>query len=82
MPSYQELLDRARRGVREADPETTRQLQREGATLIDVREQDEVDQGAIPGAIHIPRGYLEMRVENAVPDRAAPIVVFLSGLPC
>ncbi len=79
MPNYQELLDRARQGVREADPESTRQLQGGGATLIDVREQDEFDQGAIPGAIHIPRGYLEMRVENAVPDRDTPIVVYCAG---
>ena len=79
MPSYQELLDRARQGVREADAESTKQLQGAGATLIDVREQDEVDQGAIPGAIHIPRGYLEMRVENAVPDRDTPIVVYCAG---
>jgi molybdopterin/thiamine biosynthesis adenylyltransferase/rhodanese-related sulfurtransferase len=79
MPSYQELLDRARQGVREADPASTRQLQGSGATVIDVREQDEFDQGAIPGAIHIPRGYLEMRVENAVPDRDAPVVVYCAG---
>lgn len=79
MPSYQDLLDRARQGVREADPETTRHMQGSGATLIDVREQDEVDQGAIPGAIHIPRGYLEMRVENAVPNRDDPIVVYCAG---
>lgn len=79
MPSYQELLDRARQGVRETDPDTTRQLQGAGATLIDVREQDEFDQGAIPGSIHIPRGYLEMRVENSVPDRDTPIVVYCAG---
>lgn len=79
MPTYQELLDRARQGVHEADPDTTRQLQGSGATVIDVREQDEVDQGAIPGAIHIPRGYLEMRVENLVPDRDAPVVVYCAG---
>lgn len=79
MPTYQDLLDRARQGVREADPESTRQMQGGGATLIDVREQDEVDQGAIPGAIHIPRGYLEMRVENAVPDHDTPIVVYCAG---
>jgi molybdopterin/thiamine biosynthesis adenylyltransferase/rhodanese-related sulfurtransferase len=79
MPTYQELLDRARQRVQEADPETARELLEGGATLIDVREQDEVDQGAIPGAVHIPRGYLEMRVENAVPDRDAPVVVYCAG---
>ena len=79
MPTYQELLDRARARVREADPATARQLQERGATFIDVREQDEFDQGAIPGAVHIPRGYLEMRVENAVPDRNAPVVIYCAG---
>lgn len=79
MPTYQELLDRARQGVREADATTARDLQAEGAMFVDVREQDEVDQGAVPGAIHIPRGYLEMRVENAIPDRNAPVVVYCAG---
>ena len=79
MPTYQELLDRARQGVLETDPESARQLQGSGATVIDVREQDEFDQGAIPGAIHIPRGYLEMRVENAVPNHNAPVVIYCAG---
>jgi sulfur-carrier protein adenylyltransferase/sulfurtransferase len=79
MPTYQELLDRARQGVREADATTAQALQADGATFVDVREQDEVDQGAVPGAIHIPRGYLEMRVENAIPDRDAPVVVYCAG---
>ena len=79
MPTYQELLDRARQGVLETDPDSARQLQGSGATVIDVREQDEFDQGAIPGAIHIPRGYLEMRVENAVPNRDAPVVIYCAG---
>jgi molybdopterin/thiamine biosynthesis adenylyltransferase/rhodanese-related sulfurtransferase len=65
--------------VREADAATAQALQADGATFVDVREQDEVDQGAVPGAIHIPRGYLEMRVENAIPDRDAPIVVYCAG---
>ena len=79
MPTYQELLDRARQGVREADATTARALQADGATFVDVREQDEVDQGALPGAIHIPRGFLEMRVENAIPDRDVPVVVYCAG---
>lgn len=79
MPTYQELLDRARQGVREADATTARAWQADGATFVDIREQDEVDQGALPGAIHIPRGYLEMRVESAIPDRDAPVVVYCAG---
>ena len=37
--------------------------------LIDVRELDEYEQGAIPGSVHVPRGFLESRIENLVPDR-------------
>jgi len=79
MPTYQEILEQTRAQVREADPRESLRLREQGATLIDVREQDEVDQGTIPGAIHIPRGYLEMRIEEAVPDRSAPLVVYCAG---
>lgn len=79
MPSYQELLDHTRQRVREAAPSTARRLQERGATMVDVREQDEIEQGAVPGAVHIPRGYLEMRIEAAVPDHDAPIVVYCAG---
>jgi sulfur-carrier protein adenylyltransferase/sulfurtransferase len=44
--------------------------------LIDVRERDEYEQGFIPGAVHIPRGNLETRVESRVPDRTTPIVIY------
>src|SRR6185437_885977 len=44
-----------------------------------VREQDDWDEGHIPGAVHIPRGYLESRIENAAPDRSAHVVVYCAG---
>jgi len=44
--------------------------------LVDVREQDEVEQGIIPGAIHIPRGNLESRIEQYVGDYEVPIVAY------
>ena len=47
--------------------------------FVDVREQDEWDEGHIPGAVHLPRGYLESRIESAAPDRAQPIVVYCAG---
>jgi molybdopterin/thiamine biosynthesis adenylyltransferase/rhodanese-related sulfurtransferase len=79
MPTYQEILERKRANVREADPRESAQLRERGAVLIDVREQDEVDQGIIPGAIHIPRGFLEMRIEETVRDHDTPIVVYCAG---
>lgn len=48
-------------------------------TLVDVREKDEVRQGYIPGAVHVPRGFLEMQIEGKVPDHNAEIVVYCAG---
>ncbi|MBV8258443.1 MAG: molybdopterin-synthase adenylyltransferase MoeB, partial [Actinobacteria bacterium] len=47
--------------------------------LLDVREQDEWDEGHIPGAVHIPRGNLESRIEAVAPDKARPVVVYCAG---
>jgi molybdopterin/thiamine biosynthesis adenylyltransferase/rhodanese-related sulfurtransferase len=47
--------------------------------LIDVREADEHAQGMIPGTIHIPRGFLEIRIERAVPNREAPVVLYCAS---
>lgn len=47
--------------------------------LIDVRERDEVREGTLPGALAIPRGLLELRIEQKVPDRKVPIVIYCAG---
>lgn len=47
--------------------------------VVDVRELEEVKQGKIPGAVHIPRGFLELRIEDEVPDRDVPLVVYCAG---
>jgi molybdopterin/thiamine biosynthesis adenylyltransferase/rhodanese-related sulfurtransferase len=79
MPTYQEMLEQKRAAVREVDPRESARLREQGAILVDIREQDEVDQGIIPGAVHIPRGFLEMRIEEAVRDRDTPLVVYCAG---
>jgi sulfur-carrier protein adenylyltransferase/sulfurtransferase len=47
--------------------------------LVDVRERDEYEQGFIPGAVHIPRGNLESRIEAQVPDRATPVIIYCAS---
>jgi molybdopterin/thiamine biosynthesis adenylyltransferase/rhodanese-related sulfurtransferase len=79
MPTYQEILEQKRAGVREVDARESARLSEHGAVLIDIREQDEVDQGIIPGAVHIPRGFLEMRIEEAVRDHDTPVIVYCAG---
>jgi molybdopterin/thiamine biosynthesis adenylyltransferase/rhodanese-related sulfurtransferase len=79
MASYRELLNQVKGEIEEIDSsEGARLLDSEDAPMfIDVREQDEWDQGIIPGALHIPRGSLESRVESRV-DRGSAIVVYCS----
>jgi molybdopterin/thiamine biosynthesis adenylyltransferase/rhodanese-related sulfurtransferase len=79
MPTYQEILEQKRSAIREYDPRESARRFAQGAVLVDIREQDEVDQGMVPGAIHIPRGFLEMRIEEAVRDRGAPIILYCAG---
>ena len=47
--------------------------------LVDVRERDEYEQGFIPGAVHIPRGNLESRIEARVPDRSTPVIIYCAS---
>ena len=53
--------------------------QQQGAVLIDVREPDEVASGSPTGAQRIVRGFLELRVEDAVPDKSTPLLVMCAG---
>ncbi|HEY7032479.1 MAG TPA: molybdopterin-synthase adenylyltransferase MoeB [Thermomicrobiales bacterium] len=74
--SYRDLLAQTKAEIDEVDAVAACGLLDRGARAIDVREPDEVEQGAIPGALAIPRGFLEARIEDAVRDRDAPIVVY------
>ncbi|GAC1333512.1 MAG: hypothetical protein NVSMB17_14010 [Candidatus Dormibacteria bacterium] len=81
MATFRDLLAQAKSEIKSASPEAVRaQLQQpEPPMLIDVREPDEVLQGVIPGAVVIPRGFLEMRVEDRVPKRDTPVVLYCSA---
>jgi molybdopterin/thiamine biosynthesis adenylyltransferase/rhodanese-related sulfurtransferase len=48
-------------------------------TLVDVREKDEVRAGYIPGAVHVPRGFLEMQAEQKLPNKSDEIIVYCAG---
>jgi molybdopterin/thiamine biosynthesis adenylyltransferase/rhodanese-related sulfurtransferase len=77
LPSYRELLAEVKREIEEVDAREAQALLAGDAppVLIDVRELDEYEQGAIPGTVHVPRGWLESRIESVVPDRATPVIV-------
>src|SRR5256886_13729652 len=80
MASYRELLAQVRAEIDEVDAVRAREvIENDDPVIVDVREQDEWDEGHIPGAIHIPRGYLESRIEGAAPDRSRQILLYCSG---
>lgn len=76
-----QLIAKLRREIKEIDAhELARRMQSdEDLTVIDVRELDEWSQGRIKGSVHIPRGFLELRVEALVPYRDQPIAVTCAG---
>jgi sulfur-carrier protein adenylyltransferase/sulfurtransferase len=75
-PSGPELLRQVKSQIEEVDPSEVKELIDEGVAIIDIRETEEVDRGHLPGAKHVPRSYLETRIEGVVPDRATPIILY------
>ena len=78
-PSGAEVIRQIKQQITEVDPAEVSEHLGNGVTLIDVRESEEWDRGHIPGAVHVPRGYLESRVEGAVSDRDAPVVIYCAS---
>jgi molybdopterin/thiamine biosynthesis adenylyltransferase/rhodanese-related sulfurtransferase len=78
MPSSRDLLAAARAATTDIDRDAA-QARLDTATVLDVREPDEYEQGAVPGSIHIPRGHLEGQVEGKIPDKDAEIIVLCAS---
>ncbi|HEX8703829.1 MAG TPA: rhodanese-like domain-containing protein, partial [Myxococcaceae bacterium] len=78
--TFRELLSNTRREIREVTVEEVKRLldARASVKLIDVRESDEHTAGRLPGALHIPRGYLELRIEEKA-QRDEEIIVYCAG---
>jgi sulfur-carrier protein adenylyltransferase/sulfurtransferase len=75
-PSGAELLKQVKSQIDEIDPSKVRELIGEGVAIVDVRETEEFAAGHLPGARHVPRSYLETRIEGVVSDRDAQIVLY------
>ncbi len=91
-PSSAELLRQVKSQIDEIDPSQVHELLGHSGgngngngkatpapVVIDVRETDEFGTGHLPGARHVPRGYLESRIEGTVPDRETPIVLYCAS---
>jgi len=93
MPTGAEVIRQVKERIEEVDPREVRDRlagSPDGASangggpgerpvVIDVREQHEFEEGHIPGAVHVPRGHLESRIEGAAPDRSKPVVLYCAS---
>jgi len=81
MAYYRELLNQVKAEIAEigAADARDRAAAADAPVFLDVREQDEWQEGHIPGAVHVPRGNLESRVEGLLPDRELELVVYCAG---
>ncbi len=75
MAAKDEFLAGLRADIPEIEPREARRMAEVGAVLIDVREQDEIAQGLPEGALALGRGFLEMRIEEAVPDQDRTVLL-------
>ena len=78
MSTPRDLLNAAKAEIKEIDPNDVA-ARLDHFTLLDVREPEEYEQGAVPGAVHLPRGNLEFSIEGRLPDKNAPIAVYCAG---
>ncbi|HXF60881.1 MAG TPA: rhodanese-like domain-containing protein, partial [Caldilineaceae bacterium] len=76
-----QLVQLAKREIQEISPQElkARLDAGEALTVVDIRERDEFIQGHLPGATFIPRGFLELQIEQHQPDRDQPVVVYCAG---
>src|SRR5437660_11631007 len=75
-PSGAEVLREIKSRIDEVDPAAVREQASNGAVVVDVREAEEWSAGHIPGAKHVPKSYLETRIEGAVPDRSQHVILY------
>ncbi len=78
-PSGAEVLRQIKSRIDEVDPAVAREQASDGAVVVDVREPEEWSAGHVPGAIHVPKSYLESRIEGAVPDRSQHVILYCAS---
>ena len=75
--SSRDLLDEARRVIPEVTPQQMRA--EPDRVVIDVRERNEFEEGHVPGAVHLSKGFIETQIEDLVPNRETPITLYCAG---
>lgn len=79
MATFRDLLSSAKSEIVEISTDEAAERIAAGHLILDVREPDEYEEGALEGVIHIPRGHLEAQIENRIVDKSHPVVVYCAG---
>jgi molybdopterin/thiamine biosynthesis adenylyltransferase/rhodanese-related sulfurtransferase len=80
VPTFREMLAAAKANIREITTEEAEaEIARPGTVILDVREPDEYEQGALSGSVHLPRGNLESSIEGRITDKSAHVLVMCAG---
>ena len=79
--SFKDVLSQAKKEIREVSVHDVDSAikNRSDFVLLDVREKEEWDEGHLPGAVFLPRGFLEVRIEKTVPERQTPVMIYCAG---
>jgi len=80
--NFQAIMAEARKEVPEVSAQQVNELLKNNGKspiLLDVRESDEWRQGHLEGALPLPRGFLEIKVESVIPDKNSPVVAYCAG---
>jgi sulfur-carrier protein adenylyltransferase/sulfurtransferase len=83
MANAPDVIRKIKEQISEVDPRDVHDLLENGSgngtVVVDVREQNEWDEAHIPGAIHVPRSYLESRIEGAAPDKSGRVILYCAS---
>ncbi|HKF80521.1 MAG TPA: molybdopterin-synthase adenylyltransferase MoeB [Thermoleophilaceae bacterium] len=83
MANATDVIRKIKERIREVDPREVHELiepgSGNGAVIVDVREQHEWDESHLPGAVHVPRGHLESRIEGAAPNKGDRVVLYCAS---
>jgi sulfur-carrier protein adenylyltransferase/sulfurtransferase len=81
MASGADLIRKIKEQIEEVDPKEVHEVVENGngAVIVDVREQHEFDESHLPGAVHVPRGHLESRIEGSAPDKSQRVILYCAS---
>jgi sulfur-carrier protein adenylyltransferase/sulfurtransferase len=83
MANAPDVIRQIKERIKEVDPREVHDLVENGSgngtVIVDVREQHEWDESHLPGAVHVPRGHLESRIEGAAPEKGERVVLYCAS---